>query len=253
MALDRARVHPTYMGSLALVFGFLLLSTLFGRQGYSNTASVASREGSTEQLTWPLAVQYEIRNTEGLISEHRFTGSSWDAWTDQEAEGTEGACLTLLDSGELVGQSLGCAGAYFVVNDGREAEMISPNGEFRPLDRNAIDTVQTTTELGAVNDVVSALDLKPAQLVTTASSIQIPCPAVLDLRCVADERVARDRIVVADRVSGIPLRVEYLILGEVVHSVTVTSVEPLQSYEPDPAAVEAAAAGTALEDVLDFR
>lgn len=234
-----------------LAVGFLLISTLLGAHDPSSASSAAVGHGGA-RLQWPLAVEYEVRNTTGLVSAHRFTGSSWDAWTEQAGEGTDGACLTLLASGELVGQSLGCVGPHFVVNDGSEDDGISPNGEFRPLDPKAVDTVRTAMEFDAVAEVAAALELDASQLVTTASAVDIPCPAVLDLPC-GEEPVARDRVVVADRRSGIPLRIEYAVLGTVVHRITVTSVEPLPSYEPDPAAVAAAAAGTALEDVLDFR
>lgn len=246
------RTHLTYVGSFAIMVAFLLVTILFDRGDPSRASSVAGNTDTEAGLEWPLAVEYEISNTKGVISTHRFTGSSWDAWTDQEGEGVDGACLTLLPSGELMGQSLGCSGSYFIVNDGREADTISPNGEFRPLDPTLLETVRAAAELDALTEVASELRLDPAQLVTTASAVDIPCPAVLDLPCV-DEEVARDRVVVADRWSGIPLRTEYSILGEVIHSITVTSVQGLESYEPDPAAVEAAAAGTALEDVLDFR
>lgn len=247
-----SRSRQAYVGSFAIMVAFLLATLLIDEGNPSRASSVAGDTEAGVGLQWPLAVDYEVSNTEGVISTHQFTGSSWDAWTDQEGEGVDGACLTLLPSGELMGQSLGCSGPYFVVNDGREVDMISPNGEFRPLDPTLLETVRTAAELDVLRDVASELRLDPTQLVTTASAVDIPCPAVLDLPC-GDEEVARDRVVVADRSSGIPLRTEYSILGEVIHSITVTSVQRLESYEPDPAAVEAAAAGTALEDVLDFR
>lgn len=251
MSSNSARNPLAYIGSFAIMVAFLLaLLPLEG--GSSRASSVAGRTDAHARLEWPLTIEYEISNTTGVISRHQFSGSSWDSWTDQEGAGVDGACFTLLPSGELMGQSLGCSGPYFIVNDGRPEDTISPNGEFRPVDPTLLDTVRTAAELDVLTAVASELRLDPAQLVTTASAVDIPCPAVLDLSC-GDEEVARDRVVVADRSSGIPLRTEYSILGEVIHSITVTSMERTESYEPDPAAVEAAAAGTALEEVLDFR
>lgn len=237
---------------LALAGLLLSLLLLLGERNLAADragAEVALREGPVPQpeLSWPVDARLSIHNTAGTISDMRFTGTGWDAWTYREGDGTEGTCFVLLETGELMGQLLGCSGPYYIVRDGLVDEQVSPSGEFRPMD--AATRPEGARELNAVADVAADLSLDPAQLVSHTSSVEIPCPVELDLPCVG-ERVPRERLFTAHEPTGIPLRIEYRVLGLVVHSIEVDSIETVEGYAPDPAAVEAAAAGTGLEDVI---
>lgn len=208
--------------------------------------------GAQSELSWPVDARLSIHNTAGSISGIRFTGTGWDAWTYREGDGTEGTCLVLLETGELMSQFLGCSGPYFgsAAGGGLAGERAVPSGEFRPID--AARRPEGVGEVQWVAEVAAELGLDPARLVVHTSSVQIPCPVELDLPC-AGEQVPMERRFTAHEPTGIPLRIEYRVLGRVVSSIEVDAIETVDAYAPDPAAVEAAAAGQVLEDVIQHQ
>lgn len=228
----------------ALVALGALLVVLTGCTAEGGNAGAAA--SSMEDVDWPVRATYTIGDgSEEPLKHHEFSGTGWDEWRERSFDPSFEICQTLIPGSGLLSTMEECESPYV---GGGGPRVVYPNGYFRDF-RPGIDPAET--DAPAIAAVADRLGLGQDSLAANTSQTLIPCPAtILDCPDGSAEQVPQVETTVGHPGLDMVLSIQTRVRDVLVYELRVTSLEHIDAYAPDLAAVEAARAGTTLDDLL---